>query len=179
MKRFYFFYAGLLILVSIAALIVLKKGAVIRTAPLIKVQSSWSFGKMAQQVSMRTFPDWNEAKKVLWYSFLAPNDLTAVIGEISPELLMKSKFVQLSRSFEQQLSLSVLNSQVQVLHIFFLPFSRDLKISEICDSQKIMDFTCVRESSVAEVHRKFTSKEKVFFARKYLENLIFVFYEQD
>lgn len=179
MKKIIYFYAGLLVLVSIASLIVLKKGAVIRTAPLIKAQSSWSFEKMAQQVSMRTFPDWNEAQEVLWYSSLPANDLTTIMANISPELLAKSKFVQLSRSLEQQLNPSVLNSQDQVLHIFFLPFSRDLKISEVCESQKMMDLTCVRESSVAEVRRKFKEKEKVFFARKYLGNLIFVFYEQE
>lgn len=164
---------------SIASLIVLKRGAVIRTAPLIKVQGSWSFEKMAQQVSMRTFPDWNEAREVLWYSSLQATDLTTIMGKMSPELLGKSKFVQLSRSLEQQLNPEVLNSQDQVLHIFFLPFRRDLQISKACESQKIMDLSCVRESSVAEVRRKLKSKEKVFFARKYLENLIFVFYEQD
>jgi hypothetical protein len=179
MKRVYLFYAGLLILVSLAVLIVLQRGAVIRTAPLIKVQSSWSFEKLAQQVSMRTFPDWNEAQEVLWYSSLQAHELTTLLEKISPELLAKSKFIQLSRSLEQQLDLSVLNSQDQVLHLLFLPFSRDLKLSEVCKSQKLMDLTCVKESSVAEVRRKFKSKEKVFFARKYLENLIFVFYEQE
>lgn len=189
-------------IVSIAFLIIagvlfsiVKRGAALKPAGVIKVAE---VGKdpefIGKQIAIRLFPDFDEAKHVIWrlednsQFEIAYTTLTHLRTHAKPVLIdlradshgsctENCWYIQDLRT-ELPAAVAQQTKSEPTVEIFVQYFDREEKVPEACEDEKILDLDCIRPVSVREVRRKMKTPARQFFMQRYQKSQFYLFIER-
>lgn len=174
---------------------IVKRGAALKPAGVIKVAEVGSDPTfIGKQIATRLFPDFDEAKHVIWrlednsqfeIAYAAFANLRTHAKPVLVDLRSNSHsdcaescwYIQDLKAKLPEAILQQTTSEPTV-EIFVQYFDRDEKVPEMCEAEKILDIDCIRPVSVREVRRKMKSPARQFFMQRYQKLQFYLFIER-
>lgn len=174
----------------------LKNGGALRPVGVIKPTEFGSdFDYIGKSVALRMFPEFHASHDVIWYLDHQDESFTRVLQAAYQHYQnpQKPAFRDLRQSSElcadkcwyvQQLGNPLPEALVQKMkmeksiQVFIQDFNRNETVPAECESQKIMEYKCIRPVSIREVHRKLKNPVPYFFMRRYQESQFYLYIEK-
>lgn len=197
MKIVFSLLAAAVLISSGVMFYLVNKGAALRPAGVIKpAEIGTKPDLIGQSVALRLFPDFQQAKNVIWY-LDTEDEVFARIPESTlnnyqtnqkPTLYNLRKESQIScvencwyiQSPDTPMPEALLQKTKAEpsLEIYIQYFDRNEEVPEFCESEKILEPKCVRPISVREVRKKIKTLAPHFFMRRYLDSQFYLFIEK-
>lgn len=188
---------GVSFLIITAILISLvKKGTVLKPAGVIKPHEITADSELiGKSIAMRLFPDFQEAKNVIWYVDVQEEVFSKIpqVAHSNYQNPQKPELKDLRANPEDtcqekcwyiQQSGKALPDQLQqklktepTVEVYIQYFDRNVQVPETCETQKILDANCITPVSVRDVRRKIKTEPRHFFMQRYLDSKFFLFIE--
>lgn len=198
MKVVFSLLAAALIISSGIMFFLVKKGAALRPAGVIQpAEFTDKPDLIGKAIALRLFPEFQPAKIVIWYSdmkdqphsqipevtlsYYQTNDKPELIDlrqDPAGECRLESCWYIQSLATPLPEALLEKVKTVPSIEIYIQYFSRDEKVSEICDSEKVLELNCIGPVSVREVRKKIKNPGPYFFMRRYLDSQFYLFIEK-
>lgn len=186
-----------MIIITAVMISLIKRGGALRVAGVIKpAEIGADSGLIGRAVALRLFPEFNEAKNVIWHLENSDEILKQVpeIALLNFQGIQKPVLQNLSEVPEDTCSekcwyilqaggvLSKVTGQKikneKSVEIYVQYFDRNESVPETCEQEKILDSNCVRPVSVREIHRKLKTTAPHFFMQRYLQSQFYLFIEK-
>ncbi len=188
--------AALLIITGVLVHL-LRSGGALKPAGVIKpAEVSADPSLIGSQIAVRLFPEFNEARYVIWRleggdETLADVPRAAFAHLRSPKMPTVHDLrggdpencegncwfiLSLEPALPESVAQKVKTSEP--VEIFVQYFNRDEKVPDACEKEKILDVSCMRSVSVREVRRKFKTPAPHYFMQRYKGHQFYLFIER-
>lgn len=144
---------------------------------------------IGKQIAIRLFPDFQEAKHVIWRVEDGADDLATIARDTfshyrspTPHTLIDLRSGAADTCLENCWYIAdwktVLQKPGPIAEVFVQHFDRNEQVSPTCESEKILEPDCLRPISVREVRRKLKTSAPYFFMQRYLKSQFYLFVER-
>lgn len=189
--------AAAVLISSGVMLYLVKQGAALRPAGVIAPTEIGSKPDLiGKSIAVRLFPEFQTAKSVIWYldvqdepyAQIPESALLNYQSNLKPELLDLRKvhaapcadscwYIQSLHNPLPEALLQKIKTKPSV-EIYIQYFARGEEVPELCESEKVLEFKCVRPISVREIRKKMKTPAPYFFMRRYLDSQFYLFIEK-
>lgn len=194
MKAIFSILAICFVLITATIVFIIRSGVSIRTAPIIKPSIiSPDFNNVFQGISLRLFPDFQQAEFVLWgipeSSLEAQNTLSQLQKKVEAEMgtsisilrngltatqqdiqnCARPCWVLLPEDSAHELTANMwVNENLRpsgstYFTITWVQFNRTSTVPEYCTKEKRLDLECLKKVSIQEVSRKIKAPDRRYF----------------
>jgi len=189
--------AAALLISSGVMFFLVKKGVALRPAGVIApTEIGINSELIGKSIALRLFPDFQTAKNVIWHMDIEAEPYTHIPETVLSHYQTNNKpsFYDLRKAppshcsencwYVHALSTPLPEALLQKMktepsvEIYVQYFERGEEVPELCESEKILEFKCVRPVSVREVRKKIKTPVPYFFMRRYLDSQFYLFIEK-
>ncbi len=193
-----------LILIGAAFLVIsgvmfslVKRGGALKPAGVIKpAEVGGDLAHIGKQIAVRLYPDFHEAKHVVWYIEDGSEELTQIaraalqnlkgqapqtlhdLRSSSEDTCIENCWYLHTAGAPLAESVNRKTEQAPTVEIYAGYFKRDVEVPEACEAQKVLTPECMKPVAVREVRRKFKSEAPHFFMQRYQKSQFFVYVEK-